>query len=418
MKTSAKLLRLRWLIVWSVVAIAFESVHGLAQEPIGSANPDDSAVRAAVTRSLPYLETAGVAWMKEQSCLSCHHVPFLLWSHQAARAKGLSVDATKLTEWETWARQDSLSRRNAYKWSKSGLDAIEKSLLPESVRVKLSQMNERVFADEPTFTASLSQHLTDEELNAYRPLLLKTFALSDYSTDRSGGGLDVLGQLLLAGSTLDEDTSSKEFRGGLHALIQRLQLPDGSWTPGNQFATMRKWPRSAADQATTMWAAIALTFGESGSSSPLEKVAAYLTQQPEHTDNTEWLATKVLYEHILGTQESRSGFRHRLLASQNPDGGWSWQVPGPSDPYTTGLALYVLARTEPLSGSRELGNARRYLVSTQAADGSWLTSAKNISNTTVPERLAARSEIYHYWGTAWSVLGLLETLPDGDLTGP
>ena len=55
--------------------------------------------------------------------------------------------------------------------------------------------------------------------------------------------------------------------------------------------------------------------------------------------------------------------------------------------------------------------ARKYLLASQQPDGSWLTPSKNISNTTVPERLKVRDEIYHYWGTAWAVLGLLETLP-------
>ncbi len=46
----------------------------------------------------------------------------------------------------------------------------------------------------------------------------------------------------------------------------------------------------------------------------------------------------------------------------------------------------------------------------QRSDGSWITASKNISNTTDPERLKARDEIYHYWGTAWATLGLLESL--------
>ena len=64
----------------------------------------DTAVREAVSRSLPFLEKEGVAWMKDRGCTTCHHVPFLLWSHRAAQAHGLAVDVTKLvTPGPFWA---------------------------------------------------------------------------------------------------------------------------------------------------------------------------------------------------------------------------------------------------------------------------------------------------------------------------
>ena len=95
--------------------------------------------------------------------------------------------------------------------------------------------------------------------------------------------------------------------------------------------------------------------------------------------------------------------------ARGADGGWSWMKGGPSDPFTTGLSMYVLSRVGG-SDPAVIVNARKYLLLSQQADGSWLTQSRNISNTTVPERLAARDEIYHYWGTAWATLGLLETL--------
>jgi hypothetical protein len=36
--------------------------------------------------------------------------------------------------------------------------------------------------------------------------------------------------------------------------------------------------------------------------------------------------------------------------------------------------------------------------------------AKNFTKSIDPERLIVRDRIYHYWGTAWAVIGLLETL--------
>jgi len=84
---------------------------------------------------------------------------------------------------------------------------------------------------------------------------------------------------------------------------------------------------------------------------------------------------------------------------------------GPSDAYTTGLVLFALGASGLKVDQHAMEQARKHLLSTQQADGSWLTPARNISQTTVPERLAARDEIYHYWGTGWAALGLLATLP-------
>ncbi len=57
-------------------------------------------VRKAVTRSLPFLEKGGTAWMQTKGCASCHHVPMMLWSHYEARQRGFAVsDTTEAQEW-------------------------------------------------------------------------------------------------------------------------------------------------------------------------------------------------------------------------------------------------------------------------------------------------------------------------------
>lgn len=82
----------------------------------------------------------------------------------------------------------------------------------------------------------------------------------------------------------------------------------------------------------------------------------------------------------------------------------------PSDSLTTGLAIYVLAKVQAGDDSTIFQDARKLLLTSQQLDGSWLTPSKNITKSTDPERLKVRDEIYHYWGTAWSAIGLLETL--------
>lgn len=389
---------------------------GLIGETLHADEPSDAFVRDAVARSLPFLEKGGVDWMEERGCMSCHHVPFLLWSHRAAQSHGLAVDAKKLAEWDEWARQDSLSNRYSFKLPMSDLEMIDLAVMPATVKEKLKPIVGQTFATEADFLAKLTPLLTDDELKAYQALLIKTSTIGENWPNRNGGGLDVLGQLLLGGHAAADDSTNSEFRGGVIDLMKSRQLADGSWAPGNQFASMRQWSLPVANQATTMWAALALARYDAHNQQPgkrteqIERAIAYQRQQPPQTENREWLAVRLLFEHQFGTSDEVSKQRQLLLDARNADGGWGWQTEAPSDPYSTGIAIYVLAKVggDHAAVFRE---ARKYLLTSQQPDGSWLTPSKNISKTTVRERLNVRDEIYHYWGTAWAALGLLETLP-------
>lgn len=195
--------------------------------------------------------------------------------------------------------------------------------------------------------------------------------------------------------------------------MEQVQQPDGFWVPGNQFLAMRQWSPEVANQSTTMWAAIALA--EYGGSTQSQNVAvqksiAWQHAQPSIADNYEWLATRLLWEKHFGSPLELQPLRQHLMTAQNADGGWGWQKSAANDPYTTGLITYVLANVCAVESAAEIQSARSFLLASQQPDGSRHTSSKNISNTSDPERLKARDEIYHYWGTAWATLGLLESL--------
>ena len=192
----------------------------------------DAAVREAVSRSLHVLETDGVAWMRDRGCASCHHVPFLLWSHRAAQAHGLDVDATKLAEWDEWTRKDSLSHRNLYRLQNYDLGKVDPAMLPDAVKEKLKPLIELPFKTEEEFLTKLATELTEEEQKSYQAIVLKTAERTPYAVDRAGGGLDVLGQLLLGNQGTASVLTQPEFRDGVIELMNRIQLEDGSWTPG------------------------------------------------------------------------------------------------------------------------------------------------------------------------------------------
>jgi HAMP domain-containing protein len=133
-----------------------------AVQAVDPAPVSDTAVRDAVSRSLPFLEKEGVAWMKDHGCMSCHHVPLLLWSHRSAQAQGFTVDSQKLAEWDEWTRKDSLANRILFRLRNYDLGRPEAATLPLAVKDKLKPLIARPFRTEAEFLAELEPLLTDE----------------------------------------------------------------------------------------------------------------------------------------------------------------------------------------------------------------------------------------------------------------
>lgn len=373
----------------------------------------DTAVRDAVSRSLSFLEKEGVAWMEGHACMSCHHVPFLLWSHRSAQAQGFTVDSQKLARWDEWTRKDSLANRNLFTLRPYDLGRPEAETLPPAVKDKLKPLVARPFQTEAEFLAELTPLLTEDEMKSHRATVLKISERTVDIFDRVGGGLEALGPLLIASQGTASVLTQPEFRDGVIDLLSQIQLADGSWMPGGQFAGMRRWTLPTANQATTMWTTLALASYDTPDpkrSASIQKAIAYQRQQTPNPDNREWLAMSLLFERQFGSAEDVAKLRQQLLDARNGDGAWGWEKGVPGDPLTTGLAIYVLAKVRAGDDSSVFRDARKWLLASQQSDGSWLTPAKNFTKSTDPERLIVRDEIYHYWGTAWAVIGLLETL--------
>lgn len=398
------------MIFATLISLGFLIAEVRADGPV---QVGDAAVRDAVARSLPFLEKEGVAWIKDHACMTCHHVPMLLWSHRAAQSHGLAVDVKKLAEWDEWTRKDSLAQRNLFRLRAYELGKLDEAKLPQAVKDKLKPLVDRPFKAEADFLAELKPLLTEDELKSYQAILLKTAERTGEMSDRAGGGLEAVGQLLIGNQGTASVLSEPEFRDGVLEMMSEIQLADGSWRPAGQFAEMRRWPLPTANQTTTMWATLALAVydtPDSKRSASIEKAIAYQRQQPPHPDHREWLATRLLFEHRFGTADDVANLRQKLLDARSSDGGWGWEKGVPSDALTTGLAIYVLAKVQAGDDSAVFQDARKWLLTSQQADGSWLTPSRNITKTTDPERLKVRDEIYHYWGTGWAVIGLLETL--------
>lgn len=347
-------------------------------------SPEDAA-RRSVERSLPFLEKEGVAWIRERGCLSCHHVPFLLWSHQEARGRGLAIDPKKLAEWTAWSRRESLAQRVRVRLPETGLEALQADGLPDGTHAKLAPLAKKPGSTEAGFLKELAQSLSPEELAAHQPALLEQ-AVREKG---DGGGIDTLAGLLLGGVYGAVDA---EFTASTRVHLGELQQADGSWKPGGQLFALKRTPAEATE-VTTMWAMLA--------TGPSEKALEIVRKAGPGATN-EWLAARMVIEKRHGDP---APFRKELQARQNADGGWAWLHGGASDAFATGQVLYALS----LAGERDadaVAKARKYLVETQGPDGSWA-----VDGLTAKPR-ASKEPIYRYWGTAWAAIGLARTLPE------
>ena len=73
------------------------------QESPPKVEPTPQEVRAAIGRSLPFLESEGVAWKETKGCTSCHHVPMMIWTHHEAETHGFTINKGAVEEAESWA---------------------------------------------------------------------------------------------------------------------------------------------------------------------------------------------------------------------------------------------------------------------------------------------------------------------------
>src|SRR3954463_13430761 len=65
--------------------------------------PTEPAVRAAIERSLPFVQAEGERWIAEKKCVTCHQVPFMVWALNAAANRGLVLDEQKRADCNSWA---------------------------------------------------------------------------------------------------------------------------------------------------------------------------------------------------------------------------------------------------------------------------------------------------------------------------
>jgi hypothetical protein len=332
------------------------------------AAPKDGPVRAAIERSLPFVQAEGERWIAEKKCVTCHQVPFMVWALNAAADRGIELNRQKRNEcgswaidWKNMATKEDLDQGEQYTLARH-TDPVAQLLLARS------QIHRST--DQSTLTLALSQR------------------------EREGA------------SAVSQGEREQAMWPVLFA--ERLaagQQDDGSWKAGGQLPSQKR-PERETQEVSTMWSLVALQ----SYSAPADAVAAKFSKAREwlgsttEAQSTEWWAVRLLLERGSGNEVEANRLRDELVRRQHDDGGFGWLCADESDAFGTGVAIYALARDGAKANASVVTRARQFLVQTQQADGSWAVKGTKKAKAKQIEPTAT------YWGTCWAVIGLAETL--------
>jgi hypothetical protein len=116
-----------------------------------------------------------------------------------------------------------------------------------------------------------------------------------------------------------------------------------------------------------------------------------------------------------GADEARiQSLRKGVLALQRKDGGWGQTPLLPSDAYATGTALFALFECGLSPQVPEYQNGIQFLLSTQAADGSWhvVSRAPKFQPYFDGGFPYGHDQWISQWATGWATLALAHSVPE------
>jgi ankyrin repeat protein len=106
-----------------------------------------------------------------------------------------------------------------------------------------------------------------------------------------------------------------------------------------------------------------------------------------------------------------------LLAMQKSNGGWAQLSDYESDAYSTGEALVALSDAGVAAGDAAFQKGLKFLISTQAVDGTWHVRTRMLSPADVSPKYFptgfpyGKDEFLSYAGSCWAVMALLRAAP-------
>ena len=238
-------------------------------------------------------------------------------------------------------------------------------------------VNEKAVAD--LETRSLNEYLND-------PTMQPTGQDKGYLEKPLGPGTVFLALGLKASQTPRQQAIDR-----LNENFARHQNDDGSWT-----TKLAHQPIIDSHDCLTAEILLALDANPAAR----QRAVAWLKSAPVRNE-TQPLALRAAVMHQAGDVAEAQRLADLLCGRQQESGGWSQLDGMPCDAVATGQALYALGITG--AAVEVVERARKFLAATQQDDGSWAvhTRHENVKN----------DRVITYFGTAWAVLDLLQTMP-------
>jgi ankyrin repeat protein len=204
--------------------------------------------------------------------------------------------------------------------------------------------------------------------------------------------------------------------GVLARRLTHWQRADGRWMTSDF-----RPPHSSSEFAATATAAAAIrAYLPSALSAErdaaLGRAAAWLAASwPRSTEDAAYRLMGLVWSGA--PRDTIEAASHILVSMQLPGGGWPQLAGYAADAYSTGESLYALRLGGMDASAHEWQRGRRFLIDSQAADGSWHVRSRMISpaevsppyfHTGFPYR---KDEFLSYAGSCWAVMALLSGMP-------
>jgi hypothetical protein len=207
-----------------------------------------------------------------------------------------------------------------------------------------------------------------------------------------------------------------EYTDATVRYMKAMQAPAGNW---DAFESRRPPMNAGVFQTSALAAYTLRTYGPPAEKADTEKA---LARAAAWLENAKPATTQDRAFHLLGLAWSNAkpaaiaAAAKALAASQRSDGGWSQLASMGSDAYATGEALYALHIAAKMpAADAAYAKGVKYLLSTQAADGTWHVKTRSI--WVQPYFESGFPYGHDQWisaaGTSWATIALSVTLDPG-----
>jgi len=182
-------------------------------------------------------------------------------------------------------------------------------------------------------------------------------------------------------------------------------------------------PHSSSLFTTTATAVRAIRFYVPGESAAerddaIRRARQWLVEtKPRSTEDAAFRLMGLTWAGLEPASREIAAATNDLLGMQKPDGGWAQLPAYQSDAYSSGEALFALREAGVAVASPALQKGLKFLLSSQARDGSWRVHSRMLSPAEVsPPYFSTgfpygKDEFLSYAGSCWAVLALVSVLP-------